>query len=276
MRNLGHGSQVGPYGVGAKAVMPPGPPSGPQPFAPPVVTPPPVGNPPYVSTPPPVVSPPVVTPPPRDDYREPEEGEEPACQAWIDTDRDSYEVGEKLVITFQICETSSVSLIDHTSDGRSQMMSLGVLGPGTHSMTGTITEPIGTERIDLQLTSPSGRVTVPATTTFRVTEGTAEGAIGEVGNIIIPNEIRGCVGQLGYDVAREAWEEGWTYPVSADCTDCCLQCFESQLTGWVESQSATLTQSMCARQVWDYYQQASYEVKQEIARIYAEMFWEGY
>jgi len=242
------------------------------------VTPPSTGGPPAIDTPPPVTTLPPITPPEseKDDYQKPKSDDETsACRPWIKTDKDSYTVGDTVIITLQVCERSDVSLIDHTPDGKTQVMPLGVLDPGRHSMTGRISEPAGTERVDLRIATTGGS-TLAASTSFRVTDDTADDSPGDVDEIVIPNEIRGCVERLGYDMGREARMEGWAYEVPANCTDCCLPCFESHMEVWVNSQIATPLQSMCARQVWGYYLQAPYEVKQEIARIYAVMFWEGY
>jgi len=199
-------------------------------------------------------------------------GQLAGCQPWIATDQNAYDVGDPLVITFHICEGSDVSLIDRTPDGRSQVLPLGRLDAGTHTMTATITEPMGTERVDLLVASAG----VVASTSFLVSRDTGDDSVGQPGDFSLPNQIRDCVERLGYDMGEEARDQGWTYQVPADCTDCCLSCFENHMEVWVNSQVVTPAQSVCAQQIWDYYQQATYDVKQEIARIYAVMFWEGY
>lgn len=197
------------------------------------------------------------------------------CSWWIGTDQSTYTLGDRITISYNVCQRSDVSLVNRTPDGQSHVYSQGRLDPGTYTMTGSITEPVGTERIELWYTPDGGSSTLAGSTSFLVQYDEVDDP-GDVASSSLPTAIRSCTERLGYDTGQEARDEGWTYGVSANCIDCCLPCFETQMGIWVNSQLATPAQSLCAQQVWSYYQQAPESIRQEIARIYAVAFWQGY
>ncbi|MCK4393723.1 hypothetical protein KAX17_12530, partial [Candidatus Bipolaricaulota bacterium] len=88
---------------------------------------------------------------------------------WIKTDKYSYTVGETVAISFYVSECAQVRIIDHTPDGKSVKLWSESVSAGTHRVTGTVTEPVGTETVELIATSSSGCV-ASAYTSFEVTK----------------------------------------------------------------------------------------------------------
>lgn len=133
-----------------------------------------------------------------------DETEELDCRSWIETDQDSYAIGDPIVITYQICERSEVTLVDHMPDGRMQAIPLGVLDAGTHSLTATISEPAGAERVELWTAPEGGTSVLAASATFEV--------LGEDEESLLPEDVYNAVARLGYVMGEEASpsEENWT------------------------------------------------------------------
>lgn len=98
----------------------------------------------------------------------------PDLQAWILTNEVYYIPGEEIEVTFFVSDVAQVTLIQHRSDGTTEVLSSSTFEPGRHTFPGygagriPVEPPFGIDTIELIATSLRSGSTVWLTTPYRV------------------------------------------------------------------------------------------------------------
>ncbi len=88
----------------------------------------------------------------------------------IGTDKSQYTVGDSITITFSVSQPAQITIVDFLPDGSYQLLPLGHLAAGVHSIAATIVKPTGTERLELQAVSETGEIASTSTSFLVVSE----------------------------------------------------------------------------------------------------------